>query len=114
LLRRILENLVDNALKYSPAGGAIHLEARRCEDTIELRVRDEGPGIPRCAREKIFQKYMQLDQDVLVQHRPGRGLGLTFCQLAAEAHGGRIWIEDNEPRGSTFCVRLPSPLGASC
>jgi signal transduction histidine kinase len=114
LLRRVLENLLDNALKYSPPGGTIHLDTRRQDDAIELRVRDEGPGIPRSAREKVFQKYMQLDQDVLVQPRAGRGLGLTFCQLAAEAHGGKIWIEDNEPRGTVFCLRLPWKRGAAC
>ena len=74
---------------------------------VEIRVNDAGPGVPEKYRERVFEKYFQIDKDVEVQVRNSRGLGLAFCRLAAEAHGGRIWIEDNQPKGSSFCVHLP-------
>jgi signal transduction histidine kinase len=103
LLRRVLENLVDNACKYTPAGGAIALEVSPRDGRVDLCVSDEGPGIPEHARERIFDKYAQLEgrRDV-----HSRGLGLTFCKLAIEAHGGRIWVAENHPKGSRFCIAL--------
>jgi signal transduction histidine kinase len=103
LLRRVLENLVDNACKYTPAGGAIVIEVAAREGRVHLCVSDEGPGIPEHARERIFDKYAQLEgrRDV-----HSRGLGLTFCKLAVEAHGGRIWVAENHPKGSRFCIAL--------
>lgn len=112
LLRRLFENLIDNAVKYAPPGTEIHIDAGRAapigaSKMVEVRVRDEGPGIAQVERERIFEKYAQLENRGPGQLRSGRGLGLTFCKLAAEVHGGRISIEDNRPRGSVFCVRLP-------
>jgi signal transduction histidine kinase len=103
LMRRVLENLVDNACKHTPTGGAIALEVAEREGRVDLCVSDEGPGIPEHAREHIFDKYAQLEgrRDV-----HSRGLGLTFCKLAVEAHGGRIWVAENHPRGSRFCIAL--------
>ena len=107
LLQRLLENLVDNGIKYTSAG-AIHIGAHEVESGfVEIRVSDEGPGVPEDHREKIFEKYVQLDRDAGAQSG-SRGLGLAFCRLAVEAHGGRIWVEENRPRGSSFCVRLPA------
>ena len=103
LLRRVLENLVDNACKYTPAGGAISLEVAPHEGRVDLSVSDEGPGIPEHARDRIFDKYAQLEDR---RHVHGRGLGLTFCKLAVEAHGGRIWVAENHPHGSRFCIAL--------
>lgn len=109
LLRRVLENLIDNSLKYTPSGGKIAIELARNEDGgASLRIRDEGPGVPDAYRASIFDKYAQLDRDVARRARSSRGLGLAFCRLAVEAHGGRIWIEDNQPRGAVFCVTLPA------
>lgn len=109
LLQRLIENLIDNGIKYTPAGGTIDIRAQRGTDgAVELRVSDEGQGVPVEYREKIFEKYVQLDRDIETHARTSRGLGLAFCRLAAEAHGGRIWVEENRPKGSTFCVRLPS------
>ena len=109
LLRRLIENLVDNGLKYTEAG-AIQVRAQLCGDgSVEIRVSDEGPGVPEEDRERIFEKYVQLDRDAGAQAaRSSRGLGLAFCRLAAEAHGGRIWVETNHPRGCSFCVRMPA------
>ncbi len=106
LLLRLLENLLDNALKYSPPGGTIRVEASSPNGFLDFSVRDEGPGIPGAYRERIFEKYVQLEDSATSLARTSRGLGLVFCRLAAEAHGGRIWVEDNAPRGTAFKVRL--------
>ncbi len=106
LLLRLLENLLDNALKYSPPGGTIRVEASSPNGFLDFSVRDEGPGIPGAYRERIFEKYVQLEDTANSLARTSRGLGLVFCRLAAEAHGGRIWVEDNSPRGTAFKVRL--------
>ena len=109
LIRRVAENLVDNALKYTPAETTIWLETRAAANgSAELRVRDDGPGIPVANRVKIFEKYVQLDDPSTPGSRNGRGLGLAFCRLAVGLHGGQIWVEANEPRGASFCVRLPA------
>lgn len=114
LLRRVLVNLVENACKYTPSEGAIRLEADSPDaDSVEIRVRDEGPGIPDAYRQKIFEKYARLERDVSAHAGSSHGLGLVFCRLAVEAHGGRIWVEENAPRGSCFRVRLPVKSGAA-
>jgi two-component system sensor histidine kinase/response regulator len=108
-VRRLLENLLDNALRYTPRGGKICVRLRKVESELELCVEDSGPGVPEEARARIFDKYAQLDRSIdRDQQRFGRGLGLTFCRLVAEAHGGRIFIEDAEPRGARFCLRIPA------
>ncbi len=106
LLVRVLENLVDNSLKYGPEGGRVEVVAAEVDGGVEIRVCDEGPGVPDALKEKIFDKYARVADDDL-QSRTSRGLGLTFARLAVEAHGGRIHVEDREPRGSAFVVRLP-------
>jgi signal transduction histidine kinase len=113
LLERLLENLLDNCIRYSRPGGRIGIRTRATGDGfLELRVSDEGPGIPAELRERIFEKYVQIEPDVMTA-RTSRGLGLAFCRLAAEVHGGKIWVESNQPRGTVFCVRLPLPAEAS-
>lgn len=106
LLRRVLENLVDNALRYAPEGSAVTIQAARVGAAVEIRVIDEGPGVAPDLREKIFERYAQLEAGREAASRSGRGLGLSFCRLAVEAHGGRIWLAAEGP-GSSFCVRLP-------
>ena len=109
LLARLIDNLLHNATKYAPAGTTIGVTARTLEAGmgVVLRISDEGCGIFPQERERVFEKYAQLDNSAKGEVRAGRGLGLTFCRMAAEAHGGRIFIEDNQPRGSVFCVELP-------
>jgi len=108
LLRRLLENLLDNAMRYSPANGTVRVSTFGQDDAIELRVQDDGPGVPAEHRERIFEKFVRLgDAAARASHR-NRGLGLAFCRLAASVHGGRVWVEDAEPRGSRFCVRIPA------
>ncbi|HXK19488.1 MAG TPA: hybrid sensor histidine kinase/response regulator, partial [Polyangiaceae bacterium] len=97
LLRRVLENLVDNALRHSSNGGRVALSLRRHEDALELRIADQGRGIPAEMREVIFERFVQVERSEPAVTRTGRGLGLTFCRLVVEAHGGRIHVEDGEP-----------------
>jgi two-component system, sensor histidine kinase and response regulator len=109
LVRRVLENLLDNALRYAPRHGRISLTVEREEGlSVLLRVADSGPGISESMRERIFDRYVQLEAGVTPHDtRVGRGLGLTFCRMAVEAHGGTIWI-DPHAEGTVFCVRLPN------
>jgi len=106
-LRRLLLNLLDNALKYSTRGCCTRLGAQRTEGGIRLEVRDQGRGIPEHMREQIFQKFVRLE-DGQPGTRSSSGLGLAFCQLVAEAHQGRIWVEENPPQGSLFVLELPA------
>jgi signal transduction histidine kinase len=76
------------------------------EREVELRVADTGRGVPLEMRERIFDPFVQVESKDRSVSRSGRGLGLAFCRLAVEAHGGRIWVEDANP-GAVFCLRLP-------
>jgi signal transduction histidine kinase len=93
-LQRLLLNLIDNALKYSPAGSHTQIVARAEGNSVRLEVRDQGDGIPETMREQIFGKFVRLDERN-TDLRSGSGLGLAFCRMAAEAHEGRIWVEEN-------------------
>jgi signal transduction histidine kinase len=110
-MRRVLQNLVDNCIKYGPAGDTIDIGASSMGNRLELRVRDHGSGVPEEMREKIFEKYARIDSDMNGRHRDSRGLGLRFCRLAVEAHGGRIWVENNAP-GAVFRVQIPMAQAA--
>ncbi|HET9932818.1 MAG TPA: ATP-binding protein, partial [Polyangiaceae bacterium] len=106
LLRRVLENLLDNALRHAPENSTVRLTASPREHTVEIRVQDEGPGVADDMREKIFERFVQIESGARIVTRTGRGLGLAFCKLAVEAHGGHIWIEDAHP-GAVFGFDLP-------
>jgi two-component system sensor histidine kinase/response regulator len=106
ILKRLFSNLMQNALIHSGgAGVAIELRARADGDGILFAVSDNGPGIPEEYHEVIFQKFRQVKTPRLPNVRSS-GLGLAFCKLAAEAHGGRIWVKSKEGEGSTFFVLL--------
>ncbi|MDB4975344.1 MAG: hypothetical protein JWN48_3685 [Myxococcaceae bacterium] len=106
LLRRVLENLLDNALRYSPTDGLIRVDLSRVSRDLVLTVRDQGPGIGSEHRDRIFEMYVRLDERSPL--RVGHGLGLVFCRLAIEAQGGRIWVEsDREGDGAAFHATLP-------
>ncbi|HEU4726735.1 MAG TPA: GAF domain-containing sensor histidine kinase [Kofleriaceae bacterium] len=106
LVRRVLQNLTDNALRYTPEGGAVTIAARAIDDEVEVRVIDDGVGVPPEMRTAVFDKWTRL-KDGHDRSASGRGLGLAFCRLAVEAHGGTITIEAHEPHGAEFVVRLP-------
>jgi signal transduction histidine kinase len=107
LLRRVLQNLIDNALRFNDGIGPVRVVARCQRDSLELRVSDTGPGVPEACRATVFDKYARLAASGETDISPGHGLGLTFCRMAVEQHGGSIWIEPNQPHGSVFAVRLP-------
>jgi two-component system sensor histidine kinase/response regulator len=107
LLRRVLENLLDNALRHAPPQTEISVRALADEQGTQIRIRDAGSGVLPELREKIFDRFLQADTGERLITRTGRGLGLSFCKLAVEAHGGEIWVEEAQP-GAVFCVRLPS------
>jgi len=108
LLTRVLENLVDNAIRYAPEESEVRLYASLVPGYVQLRVSDQGAGIAPEIRPKIFEPFVQVEAGERVVARTGRGLGLTFCKIAVEAHGGKIWIEDEQPVGSAFCLTLPN------
>ena len=112
LLRRVVENLLDNALKYAPASTSVVVRAEWFGGQLTLEVLDDGPGIPERERERIFEPYARLGRDNENRVRQSRGLGLAFCKLAVEAHGGRISVRNRSPQGATFTVQIPQ-LGLS-
>jgi signal transduction histidine kinase len=106
-LRQALGNLVDNAIKYSPAGGTITIGGRAEREHVVLFVRDQGIGIPRDELTRVFERFHRVDTR-LSRTTQGVGLGLYICRVIVEAHGGRIWAESAGPdAGSTFYIRLP-------
>jgi PAS domain S-box-containing protein len=107
-IRRVLINLLDNALRHTPANGEVRVEAAvmNGKGFARIGVVDTGKGVPIEARERIFEKFYQMSQSALRGHR-GVGLGLTFCRLSVEAHGGRIWVEDGPEGGAAFWFTLP-------
>jgi signal transduction histidine kinase len=104
-LERVLNNLLDNALKYTPEGGSITVAVRPVNDQVEVRVADTGPGIPPEHRERIFDRFTRISGSE--GRRRGVGLGLSFCRGVIEAHGGRIWVESEVGQGSTFAFTIP-------
>ncbi|TFH34242.1 MAG: GAF domain-containing sensor histidine kinase, partial [Anaerolineales bacterium] len=104
MIRRVLINLLENAVKYTRSGDHITISAQVGDHQLTVSVRDSGPGISPKDRDRIFDKFFRLSGEA----RPkGLGLGLAFCRLAVEAHGGRIWVDSEEGKGSTFCFTLP-------
>lgn len=110
LIVRVVDNLLSNALKYSPEGAAVEIVADRGEDWAGFSVSDRGPGVPPEYREIIFEKFGQVEMG-RDRKKYTSGLGLAFCKLACEAHGGSIWVDDRSGGGSTFHVRLASVAG---
>jgi PAS domain S-box-containing protein len=106
-LRQVFSILVENALKYSPAGGTVTVGARRKDDAVEVRVVDEGIGIPAAERERIFRKFYRAEATVR-DGGGGTGLGLFIAQELVNAMGGRIWVESEEGAGSSFAFELPA------
>ncbi len=106
LLARVIINLVANAVRFTPSGKRVQVVARNGADgQVLLSVSDEGPGIAPEDRERIFDRFTQAGQK---RQRGSAGLGLTFCKMAVEAQGGRIWVESEVGRGATFHVALPA------
>ncbi len=108
-LIRVLVNLLTNALKFTPAGGEVRSQVQRApeEAAVTFSVADTGPGIPPEFHEKIFEKFAQVDAR-RQGTKPSTGLGLTYCKLAVEAHGGRIWLRSEPGHGAEFFFTIPA------
>lgn len=110
MIRRVLTNLLENAIKYTPVGCHIEVGASAADGLVQFRVQDDGPGIPVSEHERIFEKFTRLN---LRQAPKGLGLGLAYCRLAVQAHGGRIWVESEPGAGARFIFTLPVAHGSS-
>lgn len=105
MIYRVFVNLLDNAIKYTPVDGTIEVGAQTTDGMfVKFWVKDTGPGIPAAEQERIFEKFTRLRG----KNRPGGlGVGLAFCRLAVHGHGGEIWVESEEGKGTTFWITLP-------
>ena len=108
-VHQIVCNLIDNAIKYSPEGTPVRVEARGEGAGVMIAVTDQGEGIPLELQDRIFERFYQVDQSS-TRRVGGAGLGLYICRKLAEAIGGRLWLESSEPGGSCFCLWLPDTL----
>ncbi|NVB79866.1 MAG: hybrid sensor histidine kinase/response regulator [Kofleriaceae bacterium] len=100
LVRRVIENIVDNAIRHAPEDSSVRISARLVDSRVEIRIADAGAGIPEELRAQVFERFVRGTSG-----RAGHGLGLAFCKVATAAQGGSIWIEDANP-GTIFVVRF--------
>ena len=107
LMSQLLDNLVDNALKYSPREAAVELVVRRAGDEVLLAVRDRGPGIEPAWRERVFDAFQRGDLAGFAQRPPGAGVGLAVCRAIAEVHEGSLSMRPRGHGGCSFEFRLP-------
>ena len=107
LFGRVIENLLDNATRYAPRGGRCAIIATHQGGTLEVAIGNSGPPVPPADRDQIFGRYYQVERR-RASARANRGLGLYFCKLAVEAHGGTIHVEQRGDLGAVFVVNLPA------
>lgn len=109
-IQRVLINLLDNALRYTPAGKPVQISAELGErGKMMVRIADSGPGIPKGARERVFEQYWQVKENRPLRGTKGSGIGLTFCKTVMDAHGERVWVADESPLpGACFVFTLPT------
>jgi two-component system OmpR family sensor kinase len=105
LLRRLVLNVLQNAVQHTPAGGSVAVALCQEPEAVQIRVTDEGPGIDAADQRRIFDRFVQLDA---ARRGQGAGLGLPIARWIAEAHRGTLVLEQTGPGGSTFCVSLPT------
>jgi PAS domain S-box-containing protein len=108
MIRRVFINLLENAIKYSKEGMMITVGAKRAGDFVELWVKDEARGIPKADQARIFEKFARVQIIAgATGATKGLGLGLAYCKLAVEGHGGKIWVESEVGKGSRFAFTIP-------
>jgi two-component system, NtrC family, sensor kinase len=105
-IRQVIFNLLSNAVKFTPAGGAVDVRATQLNGQARVSVSDQGPGIAEADRERIFEEFQQTEAGI--KQREGTGLGLALSKRLVELHGGRIWVESEFGKGSTFVFTLPA------
>jgi two-component system, sensor histidine kinase and response regulator len=110
VISRVISNILGNAVAFSPEGGEIRIRIEENGAGTRVLMSDQGPGIPSEYHEKIFEKFGQVEIHE-ARRRHSAGMGLTFCKLAVEAHGGRIGLESEAGKGSTFWFVLPATRG---
>ncbi len=109
MVEQVLVNLLENALRYAPPDSTIGFEVTRSDESVELRIVDQGPGIPPPERDRIFEEFVRLDPN----QTGGMGLGLAIVRAFVLAHDGGVWCEATPGGGATFIVSLPlSPSSA--
>jgi PAS domain S-box-containing protein len=104
MIRRVLINLMENVSKFTPPEGKVELGAKRDGDWVQVWVADNGPGIPFADQDRIFDKFTRLKGE---EGPSGLGVGLAFCRLAVQGHGGRVWVESKPGHGAKFLLNLP-------
>jgi signal transduction histidine kinase len=105
MIHRMFINLLENAIKYTPVGGQIEIGAQTSGGTsVKFWIRDNGPGVSAADRDRIFDKFTRLRGN---NNASGLGVGLAFCRLAVQGHGGQIWVESELGKGTTFWLTLP-------
>lgn len=104
LIAQALANLVDNAIKYTPAGGKVRIRAAVTPDSVDLSVADTGPGIPLADRPRVTERFVRLEAS---RHSPGTGLGLSLVAAVAHFHNAELLLEDNMPTGLKAVLRFP-------
>lgn len=107
LLRQMVSNLLDNALKFTPKGGSIDVGLRRKETAYEIEIADTGCGIPEDLQSRVFERFFRAETHRGTDAVDGAGLGLPLARSIAGLHGGQITLRHSGPNGSTFCVSLP-------
>jgi signal transduction histidine kinase len=105
-IRQVIFNLLSNAVTFTPAGGLVDVRAAQVNGEVRISVADTGPGVPREDHERIFEEFQQSDAGI--EQREGTGLGLALSKRLVELHGGRIWVESELGKGSTFVFTLPA------
>jgi signal transduction histidine kinase len=110
-MRQALMNLLDNAIRYTPAGGRVSVAVERLPDALSIAVTDGGPGIPPADADRVFQRFVRLSP--ARRDGEGAGLGLPIARTIVEAHGGTLVLAHSDRSGSTFLMRIPRPAAAS-
>jgi len=114
LLVQLFDNLIENAIKYSPDDTTIDIQAQAHATALDVRVIDQGVGIADAWKDKVFQAFervhaqaAQADATDAMQLRRGMGVGLAVCKAIAKVHDAKLWVEDHQPQGAVMCLQLP-------
>lgn len=107
MIKRVMINLIENALKYSDEDQEVSLGAKRDGQKVRVWIADEGRGIPEKEQERIFEKFARV-RKTTTGNTAGLGLGLAYCKLAIEGHGGKIWVESEKGKGAKFIFTIPT------